>query len=85
MPIAVVYKVTWDDEKIIVGTLKDIVEKVQGRYYKLAQILVGDFIEGEYEDQNCIILLFPMDIGRVIDENCLYILYSREEEIGKIG
>lgn len=50
VPIAVVYKVTWDDEKIIVGTLKDIVEKVQKEgITKTAQILVGDFIEGEYE------------------------------------
>ncbi len=52
MPIAVVYKVTWDDEKIIIGTLKDIVEKVQKEgITKTAQILVGgDFIEGgEYE------------------------------------
>ncbi|NLV76873.1 MAG: precorrin-4 C(11)-methyltransferase [Tissierellia bacterium] len=50
VPIAVVYKVTWDDEKIIIGTLKDIVEKVQKEgITKTAQILVGDFIEGEYE------------------------------------
>ncbi len=50
VPIAVVYKVTWDDEKIIIGTLKDIVEKVKKEgITKTAQILVGDFIEGEYE------------------------------------
>src|SRR5690606_30343576 len=50
VPIAVVYKVTWDDEKIIIGTLKDIVEKVQKEgITKTAQILVGDFIEGEYK------------------------------------
>ncbi len=45
MPIAVVYKVTWDDEKIIIGTLKDIVEKVQKEgITKTAQILVGGIL-----------------------------------------
>ncbi|CCQ94762.1 putative cobalt-precorrin-4 C(11)-methyltransferase [[Clostridium] ultunense Esp] len=50
VPVAVVYKATWDDEKIIMGTLKDIEEKVeQAGITKTAQILVGDFIKGEYE------------------------------------
>jgi len=50
VPVAVVYKATWDDEKIIMGTLKDIKEKVeQAGIAKTAQILVGDFIKGEYE------------------------------------
>ena len=50
VPVAVVYKATWDDEKIIMGTLKDIEEKVeQAGIAKTAQILVGDFIKGEYE------------------------------------
>lgn len=50
VPIAVVYKATWEDEKIIIGTLKDIGEKIEkAGITKTAQILVGDFIEGEYE------------------------------------
>lgn len=50
VPVAVVYKATWDDEKIIMGTLKDIEKKVeQAGITKTAQILVGDFIKGEYE------------------------------------
>lgn len=50
VPVAVVYKASWEDEKIIFGTLKDIEAKVKGvNITKTAQILVGDFIEGEYE------------------------------------
>lgn len=50
VPVAVVYKATWQDEKIIFGTLKDIEEKVKKENIaKTAQILVGDFIEGHYE------------------------------------
>ncbi|NMB27277.1 MAG: cobalt-precorrin-4 C(11)-methyltransferase, partial [Tissierellia bacterium] len=50
VPIAVVYKATWEDEKIVLGTLKDIEGKVKKEgITKTAQILVGDFIEGEYE------------------------------------
>ena len=49
-PIAVVYKATWPDEKIIRGTLKDIGEKVKaGGVDRFAQILVGDFLAPEYE------------------------------------
>jgi precorrin-4/cobalt-precorrin-4 C11-methyltransferase len=50
VPVAVVYKATWPEQKIIKGTLKDIAEKVKDEGIKnFAQILVGDFIEGEYE------------------------------------
>ncbi len=50
VPIAVVYKASWEDEKIVMGTLKDIGEKVKKEgINKTAQILVGDFISGEYE------------------------------------
>lgn len=49
VPVAVVYKATWEDEKIILGTLKDIEGKVKNEgINKMAQILVGDFIEGDY-------------------------------------
>ncbi len=50
IPVAVVYKATWKDEKIILGTLEDIEEKVkEAGINKFAQILVGNFIEGDYE------------------------------------
>ncbi|WP_234121920.1 precorrin-4 C(11)-methyltransferase [Clostridium hydrogenum] len=50
VPIAVVYKATWEDEKIVVGTLLDIVSKVKEAEIKnFAQILVGDFIDTNYE------------------------------------
>lgn len=50
VPIAVVARATWEDEKIIIGTLDDIGEKVKAEgINKCAQILVGDFIDCEYE------------------------------------
>ncbi|MCX7951643.1 MAG: precorrin-4 C(11)-methyltransferase [Clostridiales bacterium] len=45
VPCAVVYKATWEDEKIILGTLKDIADKVRkNNIKKTAQILVGYFL-----------------------------------------
>ncbi len=53
VPVAVVYKASWEDEKIIMGTLKDIRQKVEKEgITKMAQILVGDFIGGDYERSN---------------------------------
>lgn len=50
VPVAVVYKATWPDQKIVTGTLKDIATKVkEAEITKFAQILVGDFIEGNSE------------------------------------
>ena len=49
-PIAVIQKATWEDEKIVIGTLENIAEKVrEADITKTAQILVGDFIDCEYE------------------------------------
>ncbi|MDO5038438.1 precorrin-4 C(11)-methyltransferase [Clostridium sp.] len=48
--IAVVERATWEDERIILGTLDDINEKVkEAGITKCAQILVGDFINCDYE------------------------------------
>lgn len=48
-PIAVVYRATWEDQEIVMGTLKDIAEKVKAKgIKKQAQILVGDFIDSAY-------------------------------------
>ncbi|SHJ04877.1 cobalt-precorrin 4 C11-methyltransferase [Geosporobacter subterraneus DSM 17957] len=49
-PIAVIQKATWEDEKIVLGTLEDIAEKVKkADIGKTAQILVGDFLGNNYE------------------------------------
>jgi precorrin-4/cobalt-precorrin-4 C11-methyltransferase len=46
-PVAVVEKVTWPEERIIRGTLKDITEKVNDAgIEKTAVIAVGDFMRG---------------------------------------
>ena len=48
-PVAVIQKATWEDEKIVLGTLDDIAQKVKdANITKTAQILVGDFIDCEY-------------------------------------
>lgn len=50
VPIAIVERATWENERIIMGTLDDIAEKVhEAGIKKQAQILVGDFIDCEYE------------------------------------
>ncbi|WP_288479019.1 precorrin-4 C(11)-methyltransferase [uncultured Clostridium sp.] len=50
IPIAVVERATWEDQRILIGTLDDISEKVKEcGIKKCAQILVGDFINCEYE------------------------------------
>lgn len=49
-PIAVVYKATWPDEKIVRGTLETIVPLVKAAgITRHAQILVGHFMADEYE------------------------------------
>lgn len=48
--IAVVERATWEDERAIIGTLDDIAEKVkEAGITKCAQILVGDFIDCDYD------------------------------------
>ena len=50
-PIAVVYKATWPDEKIVKGTLQDIAEKVKkNNITKTALIMVGEFLGKEYNN-----------------------------------
>lgn len=50
VPIAVVEKATYEDERVIIGTLDDIADKVkEAGIKKCTQILVGDFIDCEYE------------------------------------
>lgn len=50
-PIAVVYKATWPDEKVLKGTLEDIAQKVkENNISKTALIMVGDFLGKEYNN-----------------------------------
>ena len=50
VPIDVVERATWDNERCIVGTLDDIADKVkEAGITKCAQILVGDFIDCDYD------------------------------------
>lgn len=49
-PCAVVYKATWEDEKIIKGRLETIANLVKEQGVdRWAQILVGDFLDTDYE------------------------------------
>ncbi len=50
VPIAVIQRATWQDEKVVLGTLDDISKKVkEANITKTAQILVGDFIDCKYD------------------------------------
>lgn len=50
-PIAVVYKATWPEEKIVKGTLETIAKKVkENEINKTALILVGKFLGEEYKN-----------------------------------
>lgn len=49
-PIVVVQRATWEDQKVVMGTLETIEELVkEAGISKTAQILVGDFLGNEYE------------------------------------
>lgn len=49
VPVAVVYRATWADENVVMGTLADIADKVRDEnIVKQAQILIGDFLGDEY-------------------------------------
>lgn len=48
-PVAVVYKASWPEQKIVTGTLKDIAKKVKDAgIKKTALTVVGDFLGDEY-------------------------------------
>lgn len=49
-PVAVVYKASWEDQKIVIGNLMDIAEKVKtAGITKTALTVVGRFLGDEYE------------------------------------
>ena len=49
-PVAVVSKATWPDQKIVIGTVADIAQKVkEAGIKKTALTVVGDFLGDEYD------------------------------------
>lgn len=47
-PVAVVYRASWNDQKIIKGTLNDIVKKIQNeKITRTAIVIISDVIEPE--------------------------------------
>jgi precorrin-4/cobalt-precorrin-4 C11-methyltransferase len=70
VPIAVVERATWEDERVIYGTLDDISEKVKAaKITKCAQILVGDFIDCDYEKSKLYDKSFTHMFREGINEN----------------
>ena len=50
-PIAVVYKATWEDEKVVKGTLQNIAQRVkENNITKTALIMVGEFLGKDYNN-----------------------------------
>ena len=48
-PVAVIQRATWEDQKIVMGTLENIADRVKkAKITKTAQILVGRFMGDEY-------------------------------------
>ncbi len=49
-PVAVVYKASWEDQKIVTGFLENIAQKVQAAgITKTALVLVGEFLGDQYQ------------------------------------
>ena len=64
-PAAVVYKASWEDEKIVTGTLKDIGERVrQAGIRKTAMITVGRFLEMSLSFLSCMMRTSATATGR---------------------
>ncbi|MDO5714284.1 MAG: precorrin-4 C(11)-methyltransferase [Tissierellia bacterium] len=69
VPVAVVYRATWEDEKRIFGTLDTIVAKVkEEKIIKQAQILVGDFLDSEYSKSKLYDKTFTTEYRQGIQE-----------------
>lgn len=60
-PVAVVYRASWPDERIIRATLSDIASKMDEGISRTALILVGPALAGEGFDESC---LYAADYDR---------------------
>ncbi len=68
-PVAVVYKATWPDQKIVTGTLADIAPKVkEAGITKTALTVVGDFLGDEYELSKLYDKYFTTEYRKGIDK-----------------
>ena len=68
-PIAIVQRATWDDQKIIMGTLENIAQKVKDeKITKTAQILVGNFMGDEYSKSKLYDKTFSHEFRRGVEE-----------------
>jgi len=63
-PVAVVYRASWPDERILEGTLEDIAQKVQDAGIgKQALILVGDVLRARKEGMKAKSLLYDKEFS----------------------
>ena len=60
-PVAVVFRASWPDQKIIRATLSDVAEKLDANITRTALILVGPALAGEGFDESC---LYAADYDR---------------------
>ena len=60
-PVAVVFRATWPDQKIIRATLSTIAQKLDADITRTALILVGPALAGEGFDESC---LYAVDYDR---------------------
>ncbi len=60
-PVAVVYRASWPDERILRGTLSDIAAQLDEGITRTALILVGPALAGEGFDESC---LYAVDYDR---------------------
>ena len=68
-PVAVIQKATWPDEKIVLGTLENIAEKVkEENITKTAQILVGWFMGDKYSRSKLYDKTFTHEYRKGTDE-----------------
>ncbi|WP_446897495.1 precorrin-4 C(11)-methyltransferase [Clostridium sp. LBM24168] len=71
VPVAVVQRASWEDEKFVLGTLDDISEKVKNENItRTAQILVGDFIDCKYMKSRLYDGSFSHGYRKGKNENC---------------
>ncbi len=68
-PIAIIQKATWEDQKIVMGTLETIAELVKKeKITKTAQILVGNFMGNEYSKSKLYDKAFSHEFRKGIEE-----------------
>ncbi|WP_300060718.1 precorrin-4 C(11)-methyltransferase [uncultured Roseobacter sp.] len=60
-PVAVVYRASWPDERIVRGTLADIATRLDAAISRTALILVGPALAGEGFEESC---LYAADYDR---------------------